>query len=630
MADMNKKELNIDKSQFEFVQQKQKIYDKKFETKPIGYFKDAMIRFSKNRTNLTASIILGVLILLSIFLPILSSKNAETLQETLSYLPPRIPVLEHLGIADGTGSRYDQPVDLSTIDPETGLGLPFSTQVKYIHMDTLENYYKGCTEKDDQCFGGQIELRIDNNKTGVEVISNQWIAISQENNPVLEINVNSIPTDVQGKITVLVGPIGSEYREVGVITDSGVHTFDLFDIHSDLPNSIKVKLRYESSDVLKVVSFNSVGIISDDAEDKYSYYVDGYEFSQYKLVSSTDYSGAILRANGQRLMSSFKYDAYAERFGDKFMIMGGVEYNRLLAEYGDTCTISPDPDNANGWLFSEGCPMVRVIQKNSDYVVVGGEKLYTYQVIINFQIYEDYDEIPYFWFGTSAAGKDMLKLIFIGLRTSLSIGLLVAIINITIGIIYGAISGYYGGQVDIIMERFAEIIGRIPWLVTLSIFIALIGPGIKTLIYVMVVSGWIGVASVTRTQFYRYKGREYVLASRTLGAKDGRLIFRHILPNGLGTIITSSILMVPSLIFTEATLSYLGFGIGHGQSFNILGIPMSGVSIGVLLADGRNQLRQNPHLTLFPAIVISILMITFNMFGNALRDAFNPALRGSE
>ena len=175
------------------------------------------------------------------------------------------------------------------------------------------------------------------------------------------------------------------------------------------------------------------------------------------------------------------------------------------------------------------------------------------------------------------------------------------------------------------MERFAEIVGRIPWLVTLSIFMAYFEAGFTSLILILIVSGWIGVASVTRTQFYRYKGREYVLASRTLGAKDGRLIFRHILPNGIGTIITSSILLIPTVIFSEATLSYLGFGIGHGQKFSL-----SGVSIGVLLNDGRDKLQNYPHLTVFPAIIISILMITFNMFGNALRDAFNPALRGSE
>jgi ABC-type dipeptide/oligopeptide/nickel transport system permease subunit len=163
----------------------------------------------------------------------------------------------------------------------------------------------------------------------------------------------------------------------------------------------------------------------------------------------------------------------------------------------------------------------------------------------------------------------------------------------------------------------------------LAISIAYIGPGITTLFVVLIVSGWIGIASVTRTQFYRFKGREYVLASRTLGAKDTRLIFRHILPNGIGTIITASILSIPLVIFTESTLSYLGFGIGHGQEFNLGPFRFSGVSIGVLLADGRAEIVDKPYLTIFPAIIISILMITFNMFGNALRDAFNPTLRGS-
>ena len=228
------------------------------------------------------------------------------------------------------------------------------------------------------------------------------------------------------------------------------------------------------------------------------------------------------------------------------------------------------------------------------------------------------------------AGRDLFTLLWVATRTSLIIGVIVASINISVGIVYGSISGYYGGKTDIIMQRFAEVIGRIPWLVTLSIFVALYGPGITTLILILIVSGWIGVASITRTQFYRYKGREYVLASRTLGAKDSRLIFRHILPNGIGTIITSSILTIPYVIFAESTISYLGYGIGHGQSFNILGIKLSGVSVGVLLSDGRAELASRPYLTLFPALLISILMITFNMFGNALRDAFNPALRGSE
>jgi ABC-type dipeptide/oligopeptide/nickel transport system permease subunit len=238
--------------------------------------------------------------------------------------------------------------------------------------------------------------------------------------------------------------------------------------------------------------------------------------------------------------------------------------------------------------------------------------------------------MPYFLFGTDASGKDLFALTWVGLRTSLIIGIIVSFINISFGVIYGAISGYYGGKVDIVMERITEVVGRIPWLVTLSIVTALIGTSVLSLILVLIISGWIGVASVTRAQFYRYKNREYVLASRTMGAKDSRLIFRHILPNGVGTIITSSILLIPGVIFSEAAISYLGFGIGHGSVINFFGLKLSGVSLGVLLSDGQVALLDYPHLTVYPAIIVSILMITFNMFGNGLRDAFNPSLRGAE
>jgi oligopeptide transport system permease protein len=131
-------------------------------------------------------------------------------------------------------------------------------------------------------------------------------------------------------------------------------------------------------------------------------------------------------------------------------------------------------------------------------------------------------------------------------------------------------------------------------------------------------TGWMGTASRTRTQFYRFKGREYVLASRTLGASDMRLIFRHILPNALGTIVTSTVLMIPGLIFTEASLSYLGLGLQGSDSF------------GTILSENQGKLGEYPALILFPSVVISLLMISFNLFGNGLRDALNPSLKGSE
>jgi oligopeptide transport system permease protein len=124
-----------------------------------------------------------------------------------------------------------------------------------------------------------------------------------------------------------------------------------------------------------------------------------------------------------------------------------------------------------------------------------------------------------------------------------------------------------------------------------------------------------------RSQFYRFKGAEYVLCARTLGASDGRIIFRHILPNAIGTIITSAVLLIPGVIFSEAMLSYLG--IVNLEAENM-------TSIGTMLAGGRQYLSTYPHILAFPAIFIALLEISFHLFGNGLRDAFNPVLRGTE
>ena len=131
-------------------------------------------------------------------------------------------------------------------------------------------------------------------------------------------------------------------------------------------------------------------------------------------------------------------------------------------------------------------------------------------------------------------------------------------------------------------------------------------------------TGWIGTASTTRTQFYRFRGREYVLASRTLGASDARLIAKHILPNAMGTIITGAVLMIPSVIFSEATISYLGLGFRNLSS------------LGVILSDNQKNLLSYPFQLIFPSVVIALIMISFNLFGNGLRDAINPSLKGED
>lgn len=242
---------------------------------------------------------------------------------------------------------------------------------------------------------------------------------------------------------------------------------------------------------------------------------------------------------------------------------------------------------------------------------------------------------PFFVFGTNSQGRDLFLRLAEGTRFSLLLGIGISIINFIIGLIWGAISGYYGGKVDLIMERVTDIISALPSVVILTICgiqftnntalrntIGSSGVIVLAFLVAFVYSGWMGTASTTRMQFYRYKGQEYVLASRTLGAKDSRLIFKHILPNAAGTLVTSSVLMVPGVIFSESSLSYLGI-----ISFSTSDIS----SIGTLLSEGQTAGIQNhPTLILFPCIIISLLMICFNLFGNGLRDAFNTSLRGSE
>lgn len=225
----------------------------------------------------------------------------------------------------------------------------------------------------------------------------------------------------------------------------------------------------------------------------------------------------------------------------------------------------------------------------------------------------------YFWFGTDSLGRDQWTRLWRGSRVSLMIAFLAVIINVCIGVVYGSISGYYGGMTDMLMQRFIEIISAIPTIVLVMLLMMFLGSGIFSFVLAFVFTGWIGMSRMIRAQFYKYKGQEYVLASRTMGAKDSKLIFRHILPNAIGPLITQATLAIPTAIFLESTLSYLGLGIGAPEP-----------SIGNLLAEGQKVLLNHPHLTIFPAVVISILMLSFNLFGNGLRDAFDPTLRGHE
>ena len=251
---------------------------------------------------------------------------------------------------------------------------------------------------------------------------------------------------------------------------------------------------------------------------------------------------------------------------------------------------------------------------------------YNYVVRVNsFNYFQyRYGFEPSFIFGTDTHGYDIFSRLAAGARFSFILAILVSIVNLSIGSIYGAIEGYYGGAVDMIMERISDILSGIPFMVVTVLFnLHLAGKvgTIPALIYAFVLTGWIGMASRVRMQFYRFKNQEYVLAARTLGASDWSIMFKHIFPNSLGTIITGSVLVIPGVIFEETSLTYLGI-------INLDSPTMS--SVGSMLANGQSIMTTYPHIMLFPALFIALLEISFNLFGNGLRDAFNPSLRGTE
>ena len=250
-----------------------------------------------------------------------------------------------------------------------------------------------------------------------------------------------------------------------------------------------------------------------------------------------------------------------------------------------------------------------------------GQYFYQYEVRID-QFKLSLDQLPedtYFWFGTNHEGKDLFTEIWKGARVSLLMALGVTLINAVIGLTIGAIVGYYGGVVDLLFDRFVEIISSVPFLAVLTLLVLRFGSQLWVIVLAFTATGWIGSYGTGRMQFYRFKNREYVLAARTLGASDGRIMFKHIFPNTLGLIVTGYALAIPAFVFTEASYSFLGI-INYEKS----------TSVGMLIQRGQSVMQYHPHLLLFPSLYIAILMIAFNLFGNGLRDAFNPSLRGVE
>ncbi len=512
----NPMNMNIPADKLKLARRGDKITDKKLETKPVGYFRDAMRRFRKNKSSVVAAIIILCLLLFAFVVPMISHYNVDFRD---GYYKTVLPKCEALSFLGWDGCKV-QKEGQSGFDYYTSIGYEFG-----------ESSVKELVKKYSDKNTGRLIYEID--VDSYDRVGFIYADLSDEE----YFELQSYQTD--NNIQVIY-PMPDNYKTQFVAVNGANLWYQLADenktssgeskFHDDDGNPI-FKPNYKTSKKQVYAKYTSLRLADDNGgEDGQSWYV-------YAIKNQTGY----------RVRLHYK------------------EYYRF---------------------------------KNGFYAT--------------------------HLFGTNQHGQDILSCLAAGARLSFLLAISVSLINFIIGVVYGSVEGYYGGATDLIMERISDILASVPFTVVAILFnlhlASKVGP-ILSLLFAFVLTGWIGIASRVRTQFYRFKGQEYVLAARTLGASDRRLIFRHILPNSLGTIITGTILIIPGVIFSESILSYLG----------IINLQTSSLtSIGTMLADGNAFLSSFPHIIMFPALFISLLEISFNLFGNGLRDAFNPSLRGAD
>ncbi|WP_328296176.1 ABC transporter permease [Kineococcus sp. NBC_00420] len=219
----------------------------------------------------------------------------------------------------------------------------------------------------------------------------------------------------------------------------------------------------------------------------------------------------------------------------------------------------------------------------------------------------------YHLFGTDELGRDMWERVWSGTRVSLLIAAIAFVIDIVVGMVYGVVSGYLGGRVDSLMQGVVEILSGIPQLVIVTLFVVAVGPGTGAIIFGLLLTNWLAMNRVSRSQALRQKSEEYVLASRTLGTRDSRIIAVQILPNILGPVLTMSMFSIPAAIFTESYLSFVG-----------MGVQPPSASLGSLVSTGYQAFLSYPYLVLAPVLVLGLLMVSFTIVADGLKEATDP------
>ena len=543
MSEQRLNNINPPKEKFVFTNGTQ-LHDQKFETKPVGYFKDAFRRFCKNKGSVVGAIIIGILIIFAIIGPFFVDEGFEASYQTsrhlsnYKYLRPKLSFMDGTGVLDGTTvMEMSEARYIKYLNMETETGLP--AVVKVLDMEEFTDAF-GKTSK---LYKVKIDTYRGNSAFTMTVTAEQYKDIQ----------------DWQDKNGVQV--ILPRIRTQSALQDLGKTMVEIAQMK------------------------NKVSMVSTELNTWYACDKQGMP---------------VLDKNGNLQPAYFTATESRD-------------------DYESTTRLASDPGKDNPASSERYSYAMRS--------KAGSGEGYNYTIRVssyNYFIYT-YGYEPSFIFGTDVKGYDIFSRLANGARFSFLLAITISAINLTIGAIYGAIEGYYGGATDMIMERISDILNGIPFTVVTILFqLHLAGKVgvVPSLLFAFVMTGWIGMASRVRMQFYRFKNQEYILAARTLGAKDFRLMFKHIFPNSLGTIITGSVLVIPGVIFSETSLTYLNI-------VNLDSTTMS--SVGSMLSTGQAaMLAGYPHALVFPALFISLLMISFNLFGNGLRDAFNPSLRGAE
>ena len=510
---------SIPKEKFTFIDANDLSHDKKFATKPRGYFADAFSRFCKNKGAIVGAIIIIILVLLSIFAPMTTPYDVMYMDSNYKSCYPKNDWFVNTSFWDGCEARKDNK----------------GTFTKYYAMG-LETGYNAVKNQKYEMKDELYVYRLDS----VHKVGAKYVSLTLDEYKALQ-NYQD-----EKNIQVIYPMVSTSDRPQTFVGKNDANYY------------FKTK-----------TSGNKIQIIYDENGDIIPVY------SEYIAGNATD-----------------KYES-------KMRIEGADGFEK----------------NGNTYYYAYSRPNSTGVEVRVNY--------YEYYIYYHTTVLQDGITTPYFLFGTTSDGQDIFTCLFSGARFSFLFGLAVAIVNMFVGSIYGSIAGYSGGKTDLIMERFSDILAAVPTMIVITLLKLHMGGSSQMLVLFVAffATGWIGMSATTRMQFYRYKNQEYVLAARTLGASNGRLIFKHIFPNALGTLVTSCALVIPSMIYSETNLTYLG----------IINLAESNLTtVGTLIANGQANLTSAPFISLFPAVFLALLMLSFNLFGNGLRDAFNPSLRGAE